>query len=120
MLVYALSTHEPLYGRLCSIESCDMSEKGHIVSKSNKKTVGQNYRREKNGEQLERSSGQADERSPRPRGVAVSKHTAYAWISDNLEDPQNIRRVLWTKHHLPAVRATGEEGIREERMEHEY
>jgi len=47
MLFYACGEHEHLYLRLASIETYDMSHSGHIVHKSNRKTVKHKYRREK-------------------------------------------------------------------------
>jgi len=63
-----------------------MSEKGHIVSLSNRKTVGHKYRREKNGKQLKRSSSQADEGTPRPNSTTVLEFDAHAWLPSNYKN----------------------------------
>ena len=47
MLLYACGEHEHLYLRLVFIETYDMSHSGHIVYKSNRKTVKHKYRRNK-------------------------------------------------------------------------
>ena len=96
-----------------------MSEKGHIVSVSNKKTVRHKYRREKNGKQLERSSSQTDERAPRPDSTTILELTAYARLSGNHKNSQNLWSILRTKHHLPATKRARKERIRKKRMEHE-
>jgi hypothetical protein len=64
-----------------------MSRKGHIVSKSNRKTVGHKYRREKNGEQLKRSSSQTHEGTPRSDTTPVPKLATDAWLSSNHKNP---------------------------------
>ena len=97
-----------------------MSEKGHIVSTSNKKTVRHKYRREKqNGKQLERSSSQTDEGAPRPDSATVPKLAAYAWLSGYYKNSQNLWSILRTKHDISTPKRARKEGIREERMEHE-
>ena len=45
MLLYACCEYERLYLRLFSITTRDMSNSGHIVHKSNKKTVKHKYKR---------------------------------------------------------------------------
>ena len=47
MFCYAYGAYEALYARLFSIKTRDMSNKGHIVYKSNKKTVKHKYRSKK-------------------------------------------------------------------------
>jgi len=44
MLYYVLGKYEPLYCGLGIIKTQDMSGNRHIVSKSNKTTVGQKYK----------------------------------------------------------------------------
>lgn len=40
MLLYASGRYERLYRRICYIESCDMSEREHIVAVYNTHTEG--------------------------------------------------------------------------------
>jgi len=73
----------------------------------------------KNGKQLKRSSSQIDEGAPRPYSTTVLEFDAHAWLPSYYKNPQNLRSIFWTKHHLPASKLVGEEGVREKRMEHE-
>jgi hypothetical protein len=72
MLVYACGEYEGLYLRLFSIKTCDMSDSGHIVHKSNRKTVQHKYRREKIDKLPKRGPSQINERPTRPYRITVS------------------------------------------------
>jgi len=73
----------------------------------------------KNGKQLKRSSSQIDERTPRPNNTTVLELDTHAWLPSYYKNPQNLRSIFWTKHHLSPPKLAGEEGIREKRMKHE-
>ena len=103
MLLYACCEHEHLYLRLVSIETYDMSHSGHIVHKSNRKTVKHKYRREKNGKPPERGPSQINERLTRPHSPTISKFAAHARLPSHNQNTQNLRRLLRPKHHLPAT-----------------
>jgi hypothetical protein len=119
MLFYACGTYEHLYLRLVFIETYDMSYSGHIVYKSNRKTVKHKYRRNKNGKPTKRGPSQINERPPRPDYSSVSKLPAHARLPSHNQNTQNLRRLLRTKHHLPTTRHPRKERLRQQPMEHE-
>jgi hypothetical protein len=119
MFCYACGAYEALYACLFSIKTRDMSNKGHIVHKSNKKTVKHKYRRKKNGKPQKRGPSKTNERLTRPHSSTVSQFATHARLPDNHEDPQKLRRLLRTQHHLPAARNAGKERLCKQRMEHE-
>jgi hypothetical protein len=80
--------------------------------------LDKNTEGKKNREQLKRSPGQINEGTPRPNRTPVSKSTTYAWLPSNHKNPQNFRRILWTKHNLSAPKRSGEKRIRKKRMEY--
>jgi hypothetical protein len=117
MLFYAYGEYERLYACLSSIKTRDMSNNGHIVYKSNRKTVKHKYRRKKNGKPPKRGSSQINERLTRPHSLTVSKLATNAWLPNNNENPQILRRLLRPKHHLPATRNPRKKRLRQQRMD---
>ena len=119
MFCYACGEYEALYARLFSIKTRDMSNKGHIVHKSNKKTVKHKYRRKKNDNPKKRGPSKTNERLTRPHSSSVSKFATHARLPNNNENQKKLRRLLRTKHHIPTTRNTRKERPRNQRMEHE-
>ena len=83
-----------------------MSEIRHIVSMKNSRTVQQENRSRKNVKNInhtKRGFNQINERSTGPHHTAIPKHSTDAWIPDNNQDPEKLRRVLRSKHRLPVT-----------------
>ena len=89
-----------------------MSNSGHIVHTSNKKTVQHNYRSEENGKRPKRGPNQINERPPRPHSSAIPKFATHARVPNNHQNPKIVRRLLRSKHYLPTPWNPGEERLR--------
>jgi hypothetical protein len=102
-----------------------MSERGHIVHTYNRKTVQHKYTRKetknvKSHKLTKRSINQTNERPTRPNNPTIPKHPAHARIPNNNQNPQKLRRILRTKHHIPTAKYTRKERLLRKRMEHEF
>ena len=97
-----------------------MSVTRHIVDKSNRKTVQHKYtRKQKNGKPTKRSPSQTNERPTRPNNPTIPKHPTNARIPNNNPNPQKLRHIFRTKHHISTTKHTRKEKLCQQRMEHE-
>ena len=90
-----------------------MSKKRHIVCLSNKNT-----KEDKNDQLPKRSPNQTNQRTTRPNSVAVPGFSTNAWLSNNNQNSQIIRRLLRTKHRLSSPSDTRKERPRDKPVEH--
>ena len=101
-----------------------MSEYGHIVYTYNRKTVQHKYnsgrKNVKNRIRTKRSINQTNERPTRPNHLAIPKQRTHARLPNHHQNPQKFRRILRTKHHIPAAKHAGKERLHRQRMEHEF
>ncbi len=62
---------------------------------------------------------QTHKRPTRPNYFPIPKHPTNAWIPNNNKNPQELRRLLRTQHHIPTIKFPREKRLRKKRMEHE-
>ena len=67
-----------------------------------------------------RNLHQTNQRPTRPHNPPIPKHRTHARIPSNNQNPQNLRRILRTKHHIPSIGHTWEKRLRRQPLEHEF
>jgi hypothetical protein len=75
-------------------------------------------RKNKNGQPPKRSTNQTNQRTTRPHSSTTLKRSAYARLSNNHKNTQNLRSILRTKHSLPSPDLAGEKRPSGKQMEH--
>ncbi len=62
---------------------------------------------------------QTHKRPIRPNNFPIPKLPTNARIPNNNKNPQKLRRLLRTQHHIPTIKFPREKRLRKKRMEHE-